>query len=251
MSAALIVPLLLLAPTLAVADFLILDNRLYLPLAGIALGVMAVAEQTLVVMADSKRMLYAGWAITIVALGMVSVHHAGAFESPRAFCEAAVAGSPHLALAQVNLGSTEFHDGHFEAAEEHYRRAIAIDSRWPVAHNDLGLLYLNRGQLAQAESEFLTELSNNPDYPKAHFNLGLVLRARVVKNKRANTSSEWFKWCRMTRRLGANCSSIGGRVTPRAPAISWPNAAIGRAISFNERIVNLSLLHGTVPLRQE
>ncbi len=187
--AALIVPLLLLAPTLAVADFLILDNRLYLPLAGIALGVTAVAEQTLVVMADSKRMLYAGWAITIVALGMVSVHHASAFESPRAFCEAAVAGSPHLALAQVNLGSTEFRDGHFEAAEEHYRRAIAIDPRWPVAHNDLGLLYLNRGQLAQAESEFLTELSNNPDYPKAHFNLGLVL-ARTGREEQARQHFE-------------------------------------------------------------
>ena len=173
--AAIILPLLLLAPTLAVADFLILDNRLYLPLVGIALAVAVFAEQVLVFFANSKKMLYPCLVIAIVALAMRSVQYARAFESPRSFCEAAVAGSPHLALAHVNLGSTEFRDGHFEAAEQQFRHAIAIDPRWPVAHNDLGLLYLNRGQLTQAESEFTIELSNNPDYPKAHFNLGLVL----------------------------------------------------------------------------
>ena len=172
--AALIVPFLMLAPTLAVANSLILDNRLYLPLAGIALAVTAIAEQVPVLKADSKRIAYAGWAIITLGLGAVSVYHARAFESPRAFCEAAVAGSPHLALAHVNLGSTELREGNVDAAEEHYRRAIAIDPRWPVAHNDLGFLYLNRGQLALAESEFLAELAINPDYPKAHFNLGLV-----------------------------------------------------------------------------
>lgn len=173
--AALIVPVLLLAPTWVVADTLILDNRLYLPLAGLALGVTAMAEQVPMLKVDSKRILYASSAMTIFGLGAVSVHHARAFESPRAFCEAAAAGSPQLALAQVNLGSTEFREGNLNAAEDHYRRAIAIDPRWPVAHNDLGLLYLTRGELALAESEFVAELAVNPDYPKAHFNLGLVL----------------------------------------------------------------------------
>jgi tetratricopeptide (TPR) repeat protein len=156
---------------------LILDNRLYLPLAGIALGAAVFGEQLLARVSHLKRLFTAGWVAVLVLLSVISLRHSRAFESPRAFCEAAVQGSPHLALAQVNMGSTEYRDGNFEAAEQRFRRAIAIDPQWPVAHNNLGLLYLNRGQLAQAEGEFLAELQNNPDYPKAHFNLGLVLAA--------------------------------------------------------------------------
>ncbi len=173
--AALLVPALSLAPTLAVSEQLILDNRLYLPLAGIALGILACVNHALTRRPQTEPLWRMGGLVGGLGLIVLTLRYEGAFESPRAFCEAAVAGSPHLALAHVNMGSTEYREGNLNAAERQFREAVAIDARWPVAHNNLGLIYMNQGQLVQAEAEFRTELSINPEYPKAHYNLGLIL----------------------------------------------------------------------------
>jgi hypothetical protein len=173
--AAFAIPLLVLAPTLAVSDVLILDNRLYLANAGLVLGLGVLGEHVLRAKPDWKGPLSASLAVLLVLLGAATVRHSRAFESPKAFCRAAVAGSPHLALAHVNLGSAYFREGDLDAAARQFARAIELDARWPVAHNNLGLVFLNQGQVQKAEQEFATELAVNPDYPKAHFNLGLVL----------------------------------------------------------------------------
>jgi len=122
-----------------------------------------------------SNLLGVSGAVAVVLLGGTTLRYSHAFDSPKAFCQAAVAGSPHLALAHVNLGSTLFREGDLDGAAQQFTQAVAIDSRWPVAHNNLGLIFMNQGQLQNAEREFKTELAVNPDYPKAHYNLGLVL----------------------------------------------------------------------------
>ena len=170
-----IVPLVILAPTLAASDVLILDNRLYLALVGIVLGVLVLAETAIKSYPKYSNLLGVSGAVAVVLLGGTTLRYSHAFDSPKAFCQAAVAGSPHLALAHVNLGSTLFREGDLDGAAQQFTQAVAIDSRWPVAHNNLGLIFMNQGQLQNAEREFTTELAVNPDYPKAHYNLGLVL----------------------------------------------------------------------------
>jgi protein O-mannosyl-transferase len=187
--AALLVPALSLVPTMAVSEQLILDNRLYLPLAGFAVGIMACVNHALTQRPRTEPVWRMVGVVGGLVLVVLTLRYEGAFESPRAFCEAAVAGSPHLALAHVNLGSTEYREGNLNAAERQFREAVAIDARWPVAHNNLGLIYMNQGQLVQAEAEFRTELSINPEYPKAHYNLGLVL-ARTGREQEASQHFE-------------------------------------------------------------
>jgi hypothetical protein len=169
------IPLFVLAPTLVVSDVLILDNRLYLAAAGLVLGFAILAEATLKPRPAWQGPSAALLSLGVVLLGAATVRYTRVFESPKAFCEAAVAGSPHLPLAHVNLGSAYFRDGDLDRAANEFAEAISLDSNWPVAHNNLGLVYLNQGQLTKAEREFTTELAVNPDYPKAHYNLGLVL----------------------------------------------------------------------------
>lgn len=170
-----IVPLFALAPTLLVADFLILDNRLYLPLAGVAIGLALAVDDLLAQGVVSNAVLHGAFGVLVIVAGALTVRRARAFESPRAFCEAAVDGSPHLGLAHLNLGAVEYKDGNFHAAEREFRVALECNPSEPSAHNDLGLLHLDAGELGPAESEFLAELALNPNYSKAHYNLGLVL----------------------------------------------------------------------------
>ena len=171
--AAVALPLLFLLPALAVSDFLILDNRLYLPLAGIAAGAALCAEAWGSRL--PKQVLGGAWAVAAIVLAVSTRRHADSFSSPRAFSEAAVSGSPHLGLAHLNLGAVEYRDGRLDDAKKEFERALAENPTEPVAHNDLGLVYLNSGDLERAESEFTNELRANPNYSKAHFNLGLVL----------------------------------------------------------------------------
>jgi hypothetical protein len=179
-----VIPLLVLVPTLVASDVLILDNRLYVALLGLVLGVLLLGEAALERWPAWRPHLAGGLAMVLVLLAVGTRSYSRAFESPKAFCLAAVEGSPHLALGHVNLGSTLYREGDVVGAEQQFAQAVAIDSRWPVAHNNLGLIYLNQGRLREAEKEFVNELTVNADYPKAHFNLGLVM-ARTGREDQA------------------------------------------------------------------
>lgn len=171
--AGLLLPLGVLVPALAVSDFLILDNRLYLPLAGIAVAASIAAEAAL----EKSKRAHTGWATSaalIIALAIWTVRRGHLFESPRAFSDAAVEGSPHLALAYLNRGAVSYREERLEEARRDFERALTEDPSQSVAHNNLGLIDLNTGVLDRAEIEFKKELAQNPKYSKAHFNLGLV-----------------------------------------------------------------------------
>lgn len=185
--AAAVAPLAVLVPALGVSGFLILDNRLYLPAALVAVGAGILAESWRERSRRVAALLLPAWALVAVALVIATVTHAESFESARAFCEAAVRGSPHLGLARLNLGTVEYRDGNLDAAKRDFERALEENPSEPIAHNDLGLVYLNTGDLERAEAEFRTELRANPSYSKAHYNLGLVLartgRADLAKDE--------------------------------------------------------------------
>src|SRR5205085_731907 len=93
---AIAVPLTFLVPALAVSDFLILDNRLYLPLAVAAAGAGIAAESWLDKLPRALPLFGAAWGALCLLLAASTVRHAESFESSRAFCESAVRGSPHL-----------------------------------------------------------------------------------------------------------------------------------------------------------
>jgi len=222
--AALAMPILTLAPTLAVADVLILDNRLYLAAAGLGLGLAVLVEEVLS-RSPALRVPLAGlFALTAILLGSATMRYARGFESPKSFCLAAVTGAPHLPLAHLNLGSALFREGDYDAAAQRFSEAIALDPRWPVAHNNLGLVHLTRGRWLSAEQEFVKELEVNPDYPKAHFNLGLVL-ANTGRLEQARRHFE-----RVVERVPTDVSAWGELLKYWAPRDARKAAEIMQAM---------------------
>lgn len=164
-----------LLPTLPVSDYLILENRLYLPALGVIYLALVAAEDHLARRPSARRAALAIAAGLLIALTVMNRSYARAFEDQEAFTAAAVAGSPSCALAHLNRGIVHHRARRLPEAERHYRRALELRSTQQVVHNNLGVLLLARGELVEAEQMLRTELELNPSYAKAHYNLGLVL----------------------------------------------------------------------------
>jgi protein O-mannosyl-transferase len=169
---------LLLAPSLPVSDYLILEIRLYAPVVALLVAMLAVAQQA----RDrwsSQRAVRLQRAAMCAGVGLLAVRcfgYAGSFRDADAFTEQAVRTSPHSALAHVNHGIVYQTSGRPEQAEAEYAAAMALDAGHALAHNNLGLIHLSHGDLAGAEQLFREELTVNPTYDKAHYNLALALR---------------------------------------------------------------------------
>lgn len=174
-----------LLPSLPVSDFLILENRLYVPTFGL-LALLIVATAAAIRRFTSAEKL--GWTrpwaarsgaalgvLLLLGLGRASWRYSEVFRDPDSFTRAAVTSSPHCGLAQLNRGIVFQLRGDLEQAERAYLRARSLDPGLGVVQNNLGLIYLRRGDLSRAEQLFRAELVRDPGYPKAHHNLGLVL----------------------------------------------------------------------------
>lgn len=164
-------------PSLPVSDFLILENRLYVPAIGIILSLLVLAEEIRARAASrvSGPFFSVAAALAVVLLAMRAWFYSEEFRNPAIFTAAAVVESPRLGLAHLNRGIVLQLDGRAEAAEHEYEVAIGLDSELAITHNNLGLIFLGRGNLARAEGAFRRELEVNPGYDKAYFNLGLAL----------------------------------------------------------------------------
>ncbi len=167
---------LFLLPTLAVSDFLILENRLYVPAMGILISLSALIQVLLEHGTCSvKRGFLAFGATVLVAFAVRTWHYGESFRDAASFTAQAVKSSPHLALAHLNRGIVLHREGDVQEAETEYRTALSLDPTQPVTQNNLGLILMNRGELSEAEVALRKEIAINPTYDKAHFNLGLVL----------------------------------------------------------------------------
>jgi len=167
-----------LLPTLLVTDDLISEPRIYVPAFGVVLCVITAARAALA--SASQRTVGAASALALLVLVFFSVRawsYADDFAGAEAFTAAAVAASPHSALAHLNRGTVLHQAGRLDEAEAHYRTSLELDPNRLVAHNNLAIIYLRRGELSAAEAAIREELVRNPDYDKAHYNLGLILTA--------------------------------------------------------------------------
>jgi protein O-mannosyl-transferase len=95
--------LLFLLPTLAVSDFLILENRLYVPTMGILVSCLAVARaiRERWTLAAFRPLAIVGPAITLV-FATVTWRYGDSFKDAPSFTAEAVDSSPHLALVSCN-----------------------------------------------------------------------------------------------------------------------------------------------------
>lgn len=162
---------LFLLPPLLATGSLVLDERLYVPAAGIVL----VVAEILRALAPERRTFAAFAAVAIAMLAIITLAFERSFRDRRAFARDAVDGSPHSALAHFCLGQSEQLDGQDDRALADYRAALDLGST-EVVHNDIAVIAMKYARWGDAERELREEIAVNPGFATAWSNLAIVLR---------------------------------------------------------------------------
>jgi tetratricopeptide (TPR) repeat protein len=146
-----------------------LEQRLYLPLFGFLL---VLAEIDWIKNLNfNRRSVKIGSVTILLILTIMTFFHSQNFCNRLVFWQSAVRTSPHLSLAQKNLGVMEYFNGNYLQAEKHYNLALELDDQEIMVHNNLGVIYMNQKKYEQARQEFNEELKINPGYDKTLNNL--------------------------------------------------------------------------------
>ena len=165
---------LILAPTSSIVPVFaqpMAENRLYLPLAGVAafavLGTFALA---------GRRCLPVLAAIA-VGLGLVSVQRNRDYQSASTLWSDTVAQRPDNERAHNNLGfAWSETPGRLDDAIAQYEAALRLKPDYAEAHNNLGSAWWQKpGRQTDAVAEFAKAVRLKPDYAEAHNNLANVL----------------------------------------------------------------------------
>lgn len=167
------------------------ENRVYLPLVGIAalvvVGAIRLVGRRAVVML----------AVAAVALGLTTAARNRAFASETAVWWDTVAKNPTNARANNNLGNSLLKDGHTALAAPYFDAAIRLSPRYADAHNNRGVVLLREGHPRAAITEFQAALRYKARYANAQYNLGEALLE-------ANRPAEAIPALEAARRLDPN-----------------------------------------------
>lgn len=178
--------LLLVLPTLPVAGYQILENRIYMPAIGIitALAIVADFIMNKTPHRSVKWILIAGSLLILSGFSFLSYKYSESFRNADTFTINAVKTSPHSSLAHLNRGVWLYRAGQPIQAVLHYQTALNLNPCQPNIANNLGVIRMTRGEYHKAELLFRHELTVTPDSHTALFNLGRSLRMQE-KNEEA------------------------------------------------------------------
>jgi tetratricopeptide (TPR) repeat protein len=162
----------ILAPTssfLPVAGQPIAENRVYLPLAAVSVGIAAGAFCLL------RARAVAALVAMVVALGWLTVTRNRDYRSNLAIWSDTVAKRPGSARAWCYYGNALLHLGKVDEAIPRLESALRIRPTYAQAHINLGNALLGKSRLEDAIRHFETGVRLKPDEPLAHSNLGTAL----------------------------------------------------------------------------
>ena len=208
------------------------EHRMYLPLAGVVVGVVLAVHWALsrsgVGMIPGRVVGGLALAAVTVALGYATFQRnrdyhteAGMWQNvlatqpdnPIAHCglgailvdqgqfdqaiehfSEALRVAPNLAEAQFNMGVAQHRSGALDGAIGYYRQALRLQTRMFLAHNNLGLALQDQGKLEQAVEHYRRALDINPRFPDARNNLAGVL---AQQGKPEEAFSHWRELLRL------------------------------------------------------
>ena len=168
---------LILAPTSSIFSILdspMAENRLYLPLAGVAAGVVVGAY------ALAGRRCLPALALAAAGLALAAAGRNNTYSSERGLWADTVAKAPANARALNNLACIVLvADGPTKEAIAGFEQALRLRPDFTEAHNDLArALTVVPGRLDEAIAQCKEALREYPDYAEAHCTLGYAL-ARI------------------------------------------------------------------------
>ncbi len=165
---------LILAPTSSIASILespMAENRLYLPLAGVA-SVLVLGAFVL-----AGRRCLPFLAVVAAGLAFSAAHRNRAYASERALWADTVANEPANVRALNNLACIVLvTDGRTQEAIAGFEAALRLRPDFTEAHNNLARALTNvPGRLNEAIAQCEEALRQYPDYAEAHCTLGYAL----------------------------------------------------------------------------
>ncbi len=151
----------LLPTTLMPLNILVVERRMYLPLAALALAAGYLCRRL------DRRW---HWAWLACALGLC-LQRNPVWASELRLWEDAVARAPHMQRVQSNWGKALQLAGRWDEAMIAYRRAIAIDGRGGDAYNNIATILHLRGDITGAIPWYHRALEREPTLDEVHQNL--------------------------------------------------------------------------------
>jgi protein O-mannosyl-transferase len=149
---------------------MIVEHRMYLPLAAVIAAVVGGAHALL---ADRRRAsllrLFPGAAIGLILL---TVDRNKDYASELMLWTDTLAKRPNNPLAHFMLGGGQERAGQLSAARASYERTLALKPEFSIGHEHLGELLLREGRRVEAIAHFESALRLQPEYADAHANLG-------------------------------------------------------------------------------
>jgi tetratricopeptide (TPR) repeat protein len=162
----------ILAPTSIVPGELqmIVEHRMYLPLAAVIAFVVGVAAPRI----GRRTMLTAGAALALAA-GVVTWQRNVVYQDEERLWEDTRAKRPDNARTHNNIGRYFYMNNRLDEAIERYTESLRLDPDMWVTHLNLGLALMRAGRPAEAIAPFETAVRIGPHYFKVHLNLGIAL----------------------------------------------------------------------------
>ena len=143
------------------------ENRLYLPLVAVVIGVLVGLY------AAVGRRWFPLWAAgLIIGLGLLTLQRNADYQDEVGLWRDTVNKRPGNARAQYNLGHALAADGRTAEAARAYASALELKPSYAEAHHNLGNALARLGQPLAAISHYEAAIRLEPGYASAEYNLG-------------------------------------------------------------------------------
>jgi tetratricopeptide (TPR) repeat protein len=164
------------------------DRFYYLPLAGVALQLLA-----LLLMAAKSRwgfpLVTVAFLAILAPLTQLNVIRQLVFDNEFYLWSDTVRVSPYSYRAQNNLGTVLIRNGQTTKAALLFQKALQLRPDFSVPRFNLGVLMMRAGRMTQAIAEFKKILKVEPGYTNVRYHLGVAL----AKNGQTDDAIDEFK----------------------------------------------------------
>lgn len=148
---------------------MIVEHRMYLPLAAVIVAMVAGLQAWL-----APRRFSIAWfcGMMAIALTLLTIRRNADYRSDIALWTDTIAKRPQNPLAHFMLAGAHERAGNVAAALVEYERALDLKPDFSIGHENFGDLLLRQGRRVDAIAHFESALRLQPEYPDAHANLG-------------------------------------------------------------------------------
>lgn len=208
----------LLSPTssiVPITDQPIAENRAYLPLALVCVGVTAAARAAF---GRHIRLVILPMAL---ALSLVTVQRNRIFRSEIAVWTDTTVKRPQNPRAHFNRGVVLLDAGQIEAAIPEFERTFQLDPNYAEAHNSLANAMLQLERLPDAIAHYTEAVRLRPSYVRAWYNMGLAL---LRSGDAAGAAARLGECLRLSPNFAAAHNALGNALFERdQPALAVPH----------------------------